>query len=56
MLGVRSRHEAISGKYAKEMMAHIIEMTVHPVEVNKNELHFNFEWSDEGPRAKHEKN
>lgn len=49
MLGIKSQHQPLSGKYADEVMKAIVEMTVHPVKVNKSELSFNFEWSDKEP-------
>jgi len=47
MLGVRSQHDPVSGKFASEMMNAIIEMTTNPVE-NSTRGKYNFEWSDEG--------
>lgn len=49
MLGVKSQHQALKGKYADDVMQCIVDMTLHPVKVDKGELVFNFEWSDKEP-------
>lgn len=49
MLGIKAQHQPLSGKHADEVMKCIIEMTLHPVKVDKAELTFNFEWTDQEP-------
>lgn len=46
MLGVRSKHDPISGEYADEMMRHIIEMTVNPAKVDKSSITLELDWSE----------
>ena len=46
MLGVRSHHDPITGEYAEELMRTIIDMTVHPRRIEKDDIHFNFDWSE----------
>lgn len=46
MLGVRCKHDPISGKYADEMMKHIISMTVNPTKVDKSSIKLELDWSE----------
>lgn len=46
MLGVRSKHDPIGGKYANEMMKHIIAMTVNPTKVDKSSIKLELDWSE----------
>lgn len=46
MLGVKSMNEPITGKYAEKLMMDVIEMFVNPQKVDKESLHFNFDWSE----------
>lgn len=46
MLGVRSKHDPISGKYASEIMKHIISMTVNPTKVDKSSIKLELDWSE----------
>lgn len=46
MLGVRSANEPITGHYAEELMLKIVDMTLHPVKVDKEKIKFHFDWSE----------
>lgn len=46
MLGVRSYNLPITGHYAEELMQKVIEMTIHPVKVDKEKIKFHFDWSE----------
>lgn len=39
-------NEPITGKYAEKLMMDVIEMFVNPQKVDKESLHFNFDWSE----------